>query len=683
MTYNELSAAYKQLQEEHQNLKHQLTHIVALEREAATILPEAERKIRQETAQKNAILKAIPDLIFIMNDKGIYIASKGNEMNSYQEGDDIVGTSISESTLPKGAIDLILATNQKALDTGEIQHIEYELPAPNHALSRYYESRAIKYSDNLVIRLVRDITDKKKSEERIRLAETHKRAILRAIPDMLFILNERGDCLDFRGNLQAKSFIDPYHVIGTNIENFNMPAHVISWWHEDNQRALESGEIQISDYKVELPDGVYYYETRTVRYTRRQVLKIVRDITERKIAEEKILAEESRKNAILRAIPDMIFVMNEKGDYLDFRGGHGKVFIDTDIIIGSNITDTKMPKEVVETLIEENKKALQTGEIRFSEYSLRFDGGLRFYESRAVRYAKNQVLRIVRDITPQKAAETENKQLLEELQVANEELSSSSEEIRQTLEHTLSLKNEVEQKETFLRKINEDLLNQNRQLSHYSYVVSHNLRAPVATILGLLNLFEMQEMENEESKELLAMLKTASTKLDDVVRDLNFILSETRIVQEQQQVVYFEEETHNILGNLATQIQNSGAIIEYNFDKAPRIWASKTFIHNVLLNLVTNAIKFRANNRTLNLQIDTKIIDEKYICLKVKDNGMGIDLPNQEENLFKLYKRFHPQIEGKGIGLYLVKTQVEIQGGRVELESAENKGTTVKIYFAI
>jgi PAS domain S-box-containing protein len=683
MTYNELLAAYKQLQEEHQELKLQITHLVALEKEASAILPEAERRIRVETAQKNAILKAIPDLIFVMNDKGIYIASKGNEMNSYREGDDIVGTSIYDSTLPKEVIELIMLTNKKALETGEIQHIEYQLPSANHVLSYYYESRAIKYADNLIIRLVRDISEKKKSEERIRTAEMHKKAILRAIPDMLFVLNERGECIDFRGGIATKSFIDPDHVIGYNIDTFQMPAHIIAWWQEDNQKALETGEIQVSDYKMELPDGVYYYETRTVRYMRKQVLKIVRDITERKVAEEKIQAEENRKNAILRAIPDMIFVMNEKGDYLDFRGGHGKVFIDSAIIIGSNITDAKMPKEIMDMLLAENKKALESGEIHFSEYFLRFDNGLRFYESRTVRYARNQVLRIVRDITPQKVVEAENKQLLEELQVANEELSSSSEEIRQTLEHTLLLKNEVEQKEGFLRRVNEDLVNQNRQLSHYSYVVSHNLRAPVATILGLISLFEMQPFDNPETVELLQMLKNSSIKLDEVVRDLNYILSETRIVQQQQQIVYFEEEMYNILSNLSIQIQNCQAEVNYTFEKSPRIWASKTFIHNVLLNLFTNCLKFREPARKLVIDIKTQIIDEKYICLSIKDNGMGIDVETQEENLFKLYKRFHPQIEGKGIGLYLIKTQVEIQGGRVELKSALQQGTTVEVYFAI
>jgi PAS domain S-box-containing protein len=682
MTYNELLLAYQQLQEENLDLKRQIIHLTNAEKEIAAILPEAERKIRQEIAQKNAILKAIPDLIFVMNDKGVYIDSKGNEMNSYREGDDIVGTNIYDSTLPQNVVDLIVMNNHKALQTGNVQHIEYELPASNDHLSRYYESRAIKYADNLVIRLVRDITDKKKSEERIRNAETHKKAILRAIPDMIFVLNERGDCLDFRGGIEGKSFIDVNNVIGTNISSFAMPPHIVEWWHEDSLRALETGEIQVSDYKIELADGIYYYETRTVRYMRKQVLKIVRDITERKVSEEKILAEESRKNAILRAIPDMIFVMNNKGDYIDFRGGHGKVFIDTDIIIGSNITDAKMPKDIVDMLVAENQKALETGEIQFSEYSLRFDNGQRFYESRAVRYTRNQVLRIVRDITPQKAAELENQQLVEELQVANEELSSSSEEIRQTLEHTLVLKNEVEKKELFLRKVNEDLINQNKQLAHYSYVVSHNLRAPVATILGLVNLLELQAFENQETTDLLAMLKTSSTKLDDVVRDLNYILAESRIVQQQQQTVSFEEEMLDILGNLNLQIQNCKAQITYSFEQAPQIWASKTFIHNVLLNLFTNSLKFRSPERNLQIEITTSLVDS-YICLTVKDNGMGIDVVSQEENLFKLYKRFHPQIEGKGIGLYLTKTQVEIQGGKVELSSAVNVGTTIKIFFAV
>ncbi len=920
MNYEELQKAYQQLQEENAKLKQELHLFSSLQKEAAIILPEAERKSKQETAQKNAILQAIPDNIFIMSDTGVYIDYLGNKDNLYSNIE-VIGTNIKDSDFSKDVIEQILAHNQRALESGEVQLIVYSLPS-NSQGTIYYESRAIKYTENLVMRLVRDITERKKAEERIKLAETYKRIMLKVIPDMILLMSDEGNFIDLRGSYNKKFMFEC--TIGSNVRTTNLPQSVIEMWLSDNEMALETGKVQFCEYRINIGEESYYYESRTVRYTKKQVLKIIRDITERRQAEEKSYAEEIRKNAILRAIPDMIFVMNEKGDYIDFRGGHGKVYIDADLIIGSNITNSQMPIQLQKQLETNNKRALETGEIQLMEYSLDFSGKIHHYESRAIRYTKNQVLRIVRDITEQRDAEQQNVQLVAELQMLNEELISSEEEIRQTLEHTIELKNEVEKRglyyhtlltcspdivvcvnekaniefihlpnassevmegyigkslfdmlpdkstidkaikaintvfetknstdyessitthtlglqnyytyfspiitngkviaaysitrnitetksnenrirqmirnlqttvdnsiqstilldkngniiladtktidkfqklfgkemiidtnisnyipddvkegfliniakafmgesirterkvktkigtlwtdvmyspvfdennevnavvmgqmditerkesEEYLQKVNEELVNQNKQLAHYSYVVSHNLRAPVATILGLVNLLTMEEVVNKDTKDLFNMLEQATEKLDSIVKDLNVILSETQIVQEDKEVVYFEELLMNIMGNLNPQIKTCQAKIDYDFTKSPTILASKTLIHSVLFNLLTNAIKFRRRNINPEITIKTEIIDH-YICLSITDNGLGIDIINQKENLFKLYKRFNPQIDGKGIGLYIIKTQVEMQGGKVELESEVNAGATFKIYFA-
>lgn len=919
MTYEELQKAYQALQDENAALKEQLHHFSSLQKEVDFALPEAERKARQELAQKNAILQAIPDHIFIMNSDGVYIDFRGDRGYLH---DNIahIGTNINDSELPKDVVKKILDHNQRALDTGEVQLIEYALPSLTQDAS-YYESRAIKYTENLVMRLVRDITERKRIESRIKLAETYKRVMLKVIPDMILLMDMDGNFMDFRGSYDKASLFA--YQVGANVRDANMSQPIIEMWLADNLAAVEDNQMQFSEYKIEINENVYYYESRTVRYTKKQVLKIVRDITDRRNAEEKIRIEEIRKNAILRAIPDMIFVMNEKGNYIDFRGGHGKVFIDPDLIIGSNVLDSQMPPDVLQKINDSNKRALEKGTIQFMEYNLVINGKTQYYESRAIRYTKNQVLRIVRDITDQKDAEHENAQLVTELQMLNEELISSEEEIRQTLDHTIELKNEIEkselyykalissspdiiisintdyciefihlpdddadlgnfigrpifeiipdestrqkarkaldyvfetgtptsyetefmhptfhamryyytyyspiqsngkiisvysvtkditehkivenrikevsrnlqttidnsiqytllldtegkimlvgantvhqmkdqlglsitvgskmtdyipldihefflanfakallgervrserkiktkdrlvwldiiyspvfdekgkvtavvvgqmditarkENEEYLQKMNHELINQNKQLAHYSYVVSHNLRSPVATILGLVGLFNLEESANKASAELLGMLEESTNKLDTVVRDLNFILSETQLVQEDKQDIDFEKAFLGILDSLKSQIMQCDAQIHYDFSGGKTIFASKTFIHNLLLNLLTNSIKFRRRNVSPRISIKTTVIDN-YICLIITDNGLGIDLVAQKENLFKLYKRFHPQIEGKGINLYILKTQVEMQGGKVELESEENKGTTFKIYL--
>jgi signal transduction histidine kinase len=101
-----------------------------------------------------------------------------------------------------------------------------------------------------------------------------------------------------------------------------------------------------------------------------------------------------------------------------------------------------------------------------------------------------------------------------------------------------------------------------------------------------------------------------------------------------------------------------------------------------LYNLISNAIKYRDPDRSPVIDIKTeKLADE--IRLTVSDNGLGIDTSVHRDKLFTLYSRFHTHLEGKGLGLYLVKTQITAMGGRIEIESEVNKGSTFRVYFRL
>ena len=104
------------------------------------------------------------------------------------------------------------------------------------------------------------------------------------------------------------------------------------------------------------------------------------------------------------------------------------------------------------------------------------------------------------------------------------------------------------------------------------------------------------------------------------------------------------------------------------------------YVESILYNLISNAIKYRDPERSPHIAIKTTHENE-FVCLAVMDNGLGIDLKKYKQNIFSLYKRFHLHVEGKGLGLYLVKTQIEALGGRVEVRSEPNEGTTFQIYF--
>jgi signal transduction histidine kinase len=110
---------------------------------------------------------------------------------------------------------------------------------------------------------------------------------------------------------------------------------------------------------------------------------------------------------------------------------------------------------------------------------------------------------------------------------------------------------------------------------------------------------------------------------------------------------------------------------------------TKSYLHSIFYNLISNSLKYRQPNIAPLIEIKSEILNNKIVLL-FKDNGMGIDLENQNNMVFGLYKRFHPDhAEGKGVGLYMVKTQVETIGGSISVKSEVNKGTEFRIEFSV
>jgi signal transduction histidine kinase len=144
--------------------------------------------------------------------------------------------------------------------------------------------------------------------------------------------------------------------------------------------------------------------------------------------------------------------------------------------------------------------------------------------------------------------------------------------------------------------------------------------------------------------------------------------------------VNFSQEIELIKSNLEKEIlETQCEILEY-FQEVPSIISVKTYIDSILFNLISNAIKYRSPDRTLSIAVRTFIVDD-YVCLEVQDNGLGFDLTKYGKDVFSLYKRFHTHTEGKGLGLYLVKMQVLALGGKVEVISVPDQGSTFRTYF--
>jgi signal transduction histidine kinase len=241
---------------------------------------------------------------------------------------------------------------------------------------------------------------------------------------------------------------------------------------------------------------------------------------------------------------------------------------------------------------------------------------------------------------------------------------------------------ELAEKEEHSKKINKALILQNQQLYHYSHIISHNLRSPIATLIGIVNVIEEFKEDHNLANQLLGKIKGTALKLDTIIQDLNLILNQTTQEPNSKQIIDLSELMKNIIELMGGSIKNE-VEINYDFSEVPEIFSIRGYIHSILYNLLSNSIKYRKLIGSANINIKTSMLNKDTICLEVSDNGMGIDLAVYGEKLFGFYKRFHTHVEGKGIGLNITKTQVEVMGGKITVESQVNVGSTFRVFLPI
>lgn len=220
---------------------------------------------------------------------------------------------------------------------------------------------------------------------------------------------------------------------------------------------------------------------------------------------------------------------------------------------------------------------------------------------------------------------------------------------------------------------------QNRRLVDFSYIVSHNLRSHASNIDGLVNLID-EASNNEERNEFSAMLKRASTSLNETLINLNQIVnikSRIHINVEPLDLQYYINKTIDLLQQeiaakdaVIHQLVSCNLLVDYN----------PAYLESILQNFIFNAIRYSHPDRRPEVSIDC-LKENGQLVLQISDNGIGINLEKHSKDLFGMYKTFHGNPDAKGIGLFIAKSQIEAMGGKVDISSEVNVGTIFKIYF--
>lgn len=220
----------------------------------------------------------------------------------------------------------------------------------------------------------------------------------------------------------------------------------------------------------------------------------------------------------------------------------------------------------------------------------------------------------------------------------------------------------------------------NADLDNFVYTASHDLKSPLANMEGLIHALRKTALNrlNDKETQMFTMIETSIYKLKKTIEDLTEI---TRIQKDSGSAVEpvsVRDIIEEVKEDIATLIETSGVLIHEELYVAEFNY-SKSHVRSILYNLLSNAIKYRSPDRRLNINIQT-YREDGYIILCIHDNGLGLS-QSQKSRLFTIFKRFHPKIEGTGIGLYMIKRTIENKGGKIEVFSSENQGSTFKVYL--
>ena len=226
-------------------------------------------------------------------------------------------------------------------------------------------------------------------------------------------------------------------------------------------------------------------------------------------------------------------------------------------------------------------------------------------------------------------------------------------------------------------RISDELVQINRRLDSFVYTVSHDLRGPIKNLKVLMEMFQQSE-DDLEKGSLIHHVNTSILRINNIIEDLNEVLkmqnNDTSI-----ELVRFDQVVEEVLESLDQIINATSAQINTNFSSCPSINSTRSQVYSLFYNLIFNALKYSKEHITPIIELTSKK-EDKFVCLKVKDNGIGID-SKYHEKVFRMFYRNNETVDGKGIGLHIVKTIAENCGGTVQLESVPNKGSVFSVFL--
>lgn len=415
----------------------------------------------------------------------------------------------------------------------------------------------------------------------------------------------------------------------------------------------------VKEEKIDIPvDGKLktYYYNYTVKALRDQKGKIYGihhmaiDVTDQVIAKNYIKESEERFRILADASPLLVWALNSDGSLkyvnkftLDFLGINLDQFKSTywaAYIHPDDLEDTKK-------LIQEGIKGRKI--LKIEHRFLRHDGEYRWLLSQGgpSYYPNGELYGYVGssvDITDRKQAE-------KSLEIKNSQLTRT-----------------------------------NNDLDNFIYTASHDLKAPIINIEGLVNAlnssFTQHCEKNDEVEMMIGMIQQSVDRFKETIKDLTEIAKVQNSGEEDLSELSFNDMLDEVKLNIKSLIDEDHAIILSEFSQAPSIYFSKKNLRSIIYNLISNAIKYKSAERPVVVKVATSKPDPEHVLLTVEDNGLGIK-ESDKWKVFTMFKRLHQHVEGTGVGLSIVKKIIDNNGGVIDIDSEIGRGTTFKVYIKV
>lgn len=374
------------------------------------------------------------------------------------------------------------------------------------------------------------------------------------------------------------------------------------------------------------------------------IILISRDVTEKRKVEDAIKASEEKLRSLVHNISDIITIVSISGEIL-YQSASARQLMgyEENELKKRHFAELVHPDDFPSLMASFQNLIKNGGVSELVEFRLLNKDGNYFYiEAQATNQLDNPYIKGLvmnsRDISIRKKTEEERKILIKEL-----------------------TKN-------------------NADLRQFSYIVSHNLRAPLTNLMSMLNLLDYSTISTDRSLKLLEGFKSTTFRLNDTLNDLINILLVKNNTNIQKATISFEDSLAKVVRSISSLITENNTIIRSDFTAAQLVRFNEPYLESIFLNLITNSIRYKSDERPPEISIRTEQNKGKII-LTFADNGIGFNMELVKDKIFGLHQKFHHHPESRGIGLYLIHAQITSLEGTISVDSQINKGTTFTISF--